>query len=174
MVSLTSCLIHHEVRIEFILFTVEIMKKVKCLSCMPCMDCLESDYIRNIRYIHLDPRAASSTYTASRLGQTTNGNGNGKVPIANGTRRTSALGGNSLLNMSQIDEERPMLSNLSAIANVVTQPKNKNRRNRSESSDSAVHTPVNKRVLIASQSTFNFEVGLYKSYYLTRKYDHDI
>ena len=108
---MTSCLIHQEVRIEFILFAVELLKKINCLRSLPCMSCLDSDYIRQLRYKHLDPRAASTSVVSqvpsSRIG---GGGGNGsQLNGGTGARRTSPFGEHSLLNLSQIDEERPML-----------------------------------------------------------------
>ena len=137
------------------------------------MDCLDSDYIRQMRYFHIDPRAASA---ASRLGGTTTNSSsqqqqqNGKQHLNGSThsinnpnnRRTSNICSHSL-NLLSIDEETVMLNqSYHALPNVATTASTTNGsirkntslkskpRNKSESGGDVAATQ--KKVLIASQS----------------------
>jgi hypothetical protein len=59
VVAITCCFIHREVRIEFILYGCQLLKKIKCLQSFKCMQCLDSDYIRQLRYLYHEQRGVS-------------------------------------------------------------------------------------------------------------------
>ena len=59
VVSIACCFMHREVRIEFLLYICELLRKIECLQSFKCMRCLDSDYIRHLRYIYSENRAGS-------------------------------------------------------------------------------------------------------------------
>ena len=58
VVSIASCFIHGEVRVEIVLMTCEILKKIKCLRSLKC---IESDYVNQLRYSQAENRFTTSS-----------------------------------------------------------------------------------------------------------------
>ena len=72
VVAFTCCFIHREVRIEMILFSCKLLKKIKCLQGLRCMSCLDSDYIRQLRYATSDNRSRRSSSIFEKRHSTVN------------------------------------------------------------------------------------------------------
>lgn len=104
VVSFTCCFIHREVRIEFILYGCQLLKKIKCLQSFRCMQCLDSDYIRQLRYIYHERRGPSVAMQINNLN-------NNDTTGANSAKRLSKVTiGNQSSNLN-FEEENPMLPN---------------------------------------------------------------
>ena len=76
--SITTCFINKEVRIEFVLSFCEIVRKIKCMRSIRCISkCIESDYIRQLRFSYYENR----TYSKSGISIFNNGTSGMNTPI---------------------------------------------------------------------------------------------
>ena len=103
MVSIASCFIHGEVRVEIVLLTCEILKKIKCLRSLKC---IESDYVVQLRYSQAERHFSTSPnvkFTHSQTNRSKSYNLDNRKISRN--HRKDSIPNQELLKISSIEED---------------------------------------------------------------------
>ena len=146
MVSVASCFIHSEVRVEIVLLSCEILKKIKCLRSLTC---IESDYVNHLRYIQSGNHCINTTVpiTSNKINKQKRRSKSNNLDDVNNNQKSSAPNP-ELLKISSIDEDEVFKQVNIEKQLKIKKPKVKKTKNTSQSNTESMDESVVRKLSV--------------------------